>query len=248
MLIFQLASEQVINSFGTHYGWVTAAIAGAQAAYGIYQSMKAKKELARAQAQRPEYKTPEAALANQKLAANLAVTGIPDSQKKFAIENIDRAAQGAYDNIANRRGGLIGSTGVFQSKIDAYRNILSEDVAQRLRNQQMLMQQNANIASFQEKGQQVNQFQPYYDTINTNRALQAAGTQNIGGAIQSAGYAYDQTQQNKFNTDYLNFLKGNQQLGINQVNANKNLPEFISATSIPSQKFDYSSYTSPYGK
>lgn len=155
----------------------------AQAGVGAYQLIKGQMQLANNQ--RPTYEIPQEVKDNLNQAQLQALEGLPEAQRKMFVENIQRSKANAVASLQDRRSGLVGLTGLAQTETDAYRNLLSQDVAARQANQAKLMEQNQVMANYKDKAFEANQMEPYRFKANQANALIGSGMQNL----MSAGYA-----------------------------------------------------------
>ena len=182
---------------------LVAAPAVAQAGTGIYQAVKGG-QLARSM-DRPNFEIPQEILDNLTDSQMQALRGMPAEQKQQYIDNVMRSQQAALGAMGDRKAGLAGLGGVQQNAIDAYRNMLSMDAQQRQTNEQALQGVRSNVADYKDKQFQVNQLDPYNQTMQAAEAMKGAGIQNMIGGVASGaqmGLDYGMFQQ------YMNMLQG----------------------------------------
>lgn len=118
-----------------------------------------------------------------------SLSGIPDAQRAYAMQNIMRSGANALSsgNLTRNSSALVGQ--VQQQQNDAYNQLAAQDVQQRMANQQQLME--AGTALGDQKVAQ-NQYQNYLDQKNRDRALglaqqqKAAAQANITNGFSSA--------------------------------------------------------------
>ena len=128
---------------------------------------------------RPDMPIPSAILENQKLAKSMAQEGMASEQYTKGLKNIDRSATNALRGATDRRGGLMAVGQVQGSKNDALLNL---DVA-RQRNQQGLINQNSNLARYQQNAWDWNKKQKFLETAASARALMGAGAANFNQGL-----------------------------------------------------------------
>ena len=159
---------------------VQAGIGGAQAISGYIQ----KKNLTR-----PEYQIPEEIERNMTEAELMSYYGLPDAQKAEYMQNIQRSTQGALRGISDRKGGLGAVAAAQQTQQDAYMNLLSADVQQRMQNIQAAQNMRQTMANYRDKAFAINEMQPYEQSYAEAQSLIGAGMQNVmGGLTQAANY------------------------------------------------------------
>lgn len=179
---------------------VGAAIAGVgalvQTGFGLSQYFKGKK--AAENLVRPEYQIPPEVAQNLSAAEMAALEGLPAQQKQEFVENIQRGGQQAMASLTDRGLAVAGASGIFQQQTDQYRSLLGADVAARQQAQGNLAEARLTSASFAEKQQQINEFQPYQQDYLSAQAQMGAGMQNIGlgfGSLINTGSQFAQGQQ-----------------------------------------------------
>ena len=127
---------------------------------------------------RPDMPIPSAILENQKLAKSMAQEGMASEQYTKGLKNIDRSATNALRGATDRRGGLMAVGQVQGSKNDALLNLDVADANARQRNQQGLINQNSNLARYQQNAWDWNKKQKFLETAASARALMGAGSMN----------------------------------------------------------------------
>lgn len=178
-------------------GVLAAIPAVAQAGTGIYQAVKGNR-LANSM-ERPNFEIPQEILDNLTDSQMQALRGMPAEQKQQYIDNVMRSQQAALGAMGDRKAGLAGLGGVQQNAIDAYRNMLSMDAQQRQVNEQALQGVRSNVADYKDKQFQVNQLDPYNQTMQAAEAMKGAGIQNMmGGVTSSAQMGLDYLKHKDF--------------------------------------------------
>ena len=141
----------------------------------IYQLVKA----AQLRRERPEYEIPKEVMQNQNIAQNMAMQGLPAAQYNRAQANIDRNTAFGLRQSSSRRGGLVGLAGQEQAANDAYGNLDVADANARRQNMGTWMNQNQNVAQYQDKAWQLNKLEPWQMDMQAAAANQGAGIQNL---------------------------------------------------------------------
>ena len=132
---------------------------------------------------RPDMPIPSAILENQKLAKSMAQEGMASEQYTKGLKNIDRSATNALRGATDRRGGLMAVGQVQGSKNDALLNLDVADANARQRNQQGLINQNSNLARYQQNAWDWNKRQKFLETAASARALMGAGNANFNQGL-----------------------------------------------------------------
>ena len=132
---------------------------------------------------RPDMPIPSAILENQKLAKSMAQEGMASEQYTKGLKNIDRSATNALRGATDRRGGLMAVGQVQGSKNDALLNLDVADANARQRNQQGLINQNSNLARYQQNAWDWNKKQKFLETAASARALMGAGNANFNQGL-----------------------------------------------------------------
>tara|TARA_R110001592_G_scaffold1340_1_gene7933 strand:- start:14661 stop:15245 length:585 start_codon:yes stop_codon:yes gene_type:complete len=164
-------------------GLLSAVPTVAQAGLGIYQTIKGNR-LANSM-NRPVYNIPQEILDNLTDSQIQALRGMPAEQKQQYIDNVMRSQQASFGALGDRKAGLAGIAGVQQNAIDGYRNMLSMDAQQRQTNEQALQGVRSNLAEYKDKEFQMNQMNPYQETMQAAEAMKGAGIQNLMGGVTS---------------------------------------------------------------
>ena len=199
-------------------GGATTTLGAAQTAYGLYLDSKNK---------RPEYNIPDEVYKNLNQATQLALQGIPESQKMDYINNIMRSGAYGLNQLSSRSGGLQGITALNQNQNDAFLKMAAMDANARLANMKDLYNIRQNIADYKDKAWQFNKQNPYYENVAKSQALIGAGMQNVSQGLQAGNTGnvdwggnkkpQQQTQQPQYydyNNYYSPYKSGNQQLFI----------------------------------
>ena len=155
------------------YG-ATAAVKAGLGAYQLYQGQK----LARNNDINNQ-KLPQEYLQNLKMAKRMAGEGLPQQQYNRSLMNI-YANQGTGLKFL-RDTGVRSDAGKISSIVGntnkALENLGAQDVAQKLKNQSLLMSYNDMIARAKK--------QSFDEQAAAARGMQGAGIQNVGGAVES---------------------------------------------------------------
>lgn len=171
--------------------WVAAAVGVGTAAYsigeGIHKKNLAKKALSAANAERPTEQVPQAVLNSQALAQQNANTGLPSAQYNAAMQNIKNQQMQALSGSADRRGGLA-LLGQIQSQgNNANLQLDSANSAQRLKNDQSLVDVNSEVGQWQDKAWQNNYNDKYKNDYNYAMGLLGSGNANVTTGVDQAG-------------------------------------------------------------
>ena len=158
-----------------------------QAIYGLRQLHKGNKDLANLDATRPQRTTDSNLLYNQKLAQNIASTGIPDSAKNYYTESVNRALGGGIKAILQGGGDINMISSLVGGATDSYKQMLAADAQQKLLNQGVLMQQNQNVANENATNWNWNTADPYLTKYARATQMTNSGAQNSMAAIRGAG-------------------------------------------------------------
>ena len=162
-------------------------IGGVQAAMGVGQAVAGfiqKKNLTR-----PEYHIPPEIEKNMSEAELMSYYGMPDAQKAEYMQNIQRSTQSALRGISDRKGGIGAVSVAQQTEQDAYMNLLSADVQQRMQNIQTAQSMRQTMAQYRDKAFEINEMQPYEQDYAEAQSLIGAGMQNVMGGLQTFGTA-----------------------------------------------------------
>ena len=114
-----------------------------------------------------------------------ALRGLPAEQRQQYLDNVMRAQQASLGAMGDRKAGLAGLAGVQQQATDAYRNMLSMDSQARMNAEQRLQSVRGTMADYKDKQFNLNEMQPYQNTMQAAEAMKGAGLQNIMGGVQS---------------------------------------------------------------
>lgn len=161
-------------------------ITGAVVLQGALGAIQMGVGLAKARAAtRPQYVLPTAIEEQMSEAQRLSYYGLPDEQKQEFLDNIARSTAGAVRGASDRRGGLGAIATAAQQEQDAFKGLLSADAQARLNNIQRLQEVRSLYAQYEDKEFTLNELEPYMQEIAAAGALQGAGMQNIGGALNT---------------------------------------------------------------
>ena len=169
-------------------------ITGAIVLQGALGAIQMGVGLAKARAAtRSQYVLPTAIEEQMSEAQRLSYYGLPDEQKQEFLDNIARSTAGAVRGASDRRGGLGAVATAAQQEQDAFKGLLSADAQARLNNIQRLQEVRSLYAQYEDKEFTLNELEPYMQEIAAAGALQGAGMQNIGGALNTLamGSIYD---------------------------------------------------------
>lgn len=161
-------------------------ITGAVVLQGALGAIQMGVGLAKARAAtRPQYVLPTAIEEQMSEAQRLSYYGLPDEQKQEFLDNIARSTAGAVRGASDRRGGLGAVATAAQQEQDAFKGLLSADAQARLNNIQRLQEVRSLYAQYEDKEFTLNELEPYMQEVMAAGALQGAGMQNIGGALNT---------------------------------------------------------------
>ena len=164
--------------------WVAAGVAGTQAVIGGAQYFANKKRIAKEEANRVKYKIPDEVYQNLNQSQQQALQGLPEEQKQQYLSNLQRSSSYALGQAGTRKAGLAGVSAINEQQNVGYGNMLAQDSAARMQNQQQLMGQRANVADYKNMAfsQEKNAQDVYNAKVNANVG---ALTQNLMGAAGS---------------------------------------------------------------
>jgi len=151
----------------------------AEVAYGLYLDKQARN-------MPHEYKIPAEIQANLTEANQRALQGLPEAQKQEYLTSLQRSNAMANTQLGSLNAGLRGVAGANNSLNTGYMNLLGQDAAARAANQNAVYGQRQNMADYKDQAFTINQYNPYIHTRNQAEALQSAGTQQVGNAMQTA--------------------------------------------------------------
>lgn len=161
-------------------------LTGAVIVQGALGAIQLGVGLAKARAAtRPEYILPSAIEEQMSEAQRMSYYGLPEAQKQEFLDNIGRSTAGAVRGASDRRGGLGAVATASQMEQDAYKGLLSADAAARMQNLNRLQDIRSNYAQYEDKAFSLNELEPYMQEVMASGALQGAGMQNIGGALNT---------------------------------------------------------------
>jgi len=159
-----------------------------QTGLGIYQQAKGARMAA--QAERPEYEIPQEIYENLSQSELMALEGLPAEQKKEFVDNIQRGIQAGMRGLKDRSAGLAGIGGLVQQQMDQYRNMFSQDAAQRINNIATLQNNRNTMATYRDKEFKTNELDPYMNQVAAAEAMKGAGLQNIMGGVSAGSNTY----------------------------------------------------------
>lgn len=162
-------------------GYIAGGMTNALAVYQYHKGRKMQKGNVR-----PTYNIPEEITANLTDAQRMALEGLPAEQKQQFINNIQRSQNFGLSALSDRKAGLSGLGSLVQNTTDAYSNLLTQDAAARMQNQQSLMNARGQMAQYKDQAFELNKLNPYYEKEAAAQALMGAGMQNFVKAHQTA--------------------------------------------------------------
>lgn len=161
-------------------------LVGAVIAQGALGAIQTGVGIAKAKAAtRPEYMLPTAIEEQMTEAERMSYYGLPEEQKREFLDNIARSTVGQVRGLSDRRSGVGAVQAAAQGERDAYKSLLSADSAARMANIDRLQNVRSAYAQFEDKRFALNELEPYMQEVNAAAALQGAGLQNIGGALNT---------------------------------------------------------------
>lgn len=175
------------------FSWVAAGAAVVGAGVSIYKGIQEKKQAKSLMAnnQRPIEAVPTDIYANQQLAQNMSLNGLPSEQYQQAQKNIQRQQAAAMGQAQDRRSGVANIGAIQQGTNDAYGNLDAANAAARHQNQLGLLGVNNQVAGWKDKVFDWNNKQKYIENQNYAMGLLGAGNQNLYSGIDKfAGAAF----------------------------------------------------------
>ena len=168
--------------------YIAAGAAVVGAGVSIYKGIKQKNDAKKLQNEnpRPSEALPEEELANQRMAQNMSLEGLPSAQYEQARKNIQRQQAAAVGSAQDRRSGVANIGAIQQGTNDAYGNLDAANAGARRQNQLALMGVNDKVAVYRDKLFDWNQRQRYIQNENYAMSLLGAGNANIYGGIDKA--------------------------------------------------------------
>ena len=168
--------------------WVAAGVAVVGGGIKMYQGAQQRKAGERAEQMaelhKPEFKIPVEEQANLLEARKMALSGMPDAQRRAAEQDIQRTSQAAMRGAATRKGGLGMISQVASQESRANLALMQSDVAARRQNIQQMMQQRSVIAGYKQKRFE-HEYNEYSADLDYARAQIGAGIQNQQSGIDS---------------------------------------------------------------
>lgn len=157
------------------------AIAG-QAAYGLFQKAKGNK-LAR-NLVRPIQTVQNEFIENAANAENMSRVGMPTQQYNNSLNNIQRNTNAGLRMSSRLGGGNIAS--IVRAQNDATMGVDAQDANTRIANQRFAINQKGILGAQKQAAFDWNQKGSYLEKLAEAQSLKGAGTQNIGGAMNTA--------------------------------------------------------------
>jgi hypothetical protein len=155
--------------------------------YGVGQTISGNKKLNQLEDNRPIKTVDPNILYNQQLAGQIASQGIPDASKNFYTDSIERGLGSTIQASLDSGQGLNTINQSFGNANDSFRQLLSMDAEQRLKNQQVLMDANKEVRDENLRAWDWNEAQKYGDKYKRYSDQTNAGAQNIFGGGQGVG-------------------------------------------------------------
>lgn len=171
---------------------------------------------------RPDYVIPREVYQNKNLAQQQAMEGLPEETMNQYMANLERGtAYGLRD--LSRNNSIAGVGRLNDSMNMGYANIVSMDAQARQAHMAALMEQNQNVANYQDQAFQLNQLNPYYENKAKDQAMMGAGMQNMSQGFQSSNSGYDWGAGNKDQKSQMQVVKPAS--GNNYYTPNQNSPD-----------------------
>lgn len=182
--------------------WIAAGAAVVGAGVSIYKGIKQKQEAKKLERDnpRPTENVPEEVYANQQMAQNMSLQGLPSEQYEQARRNIQRQQAAATGQAQDRRSGVANIGAIQQGTNDAYGNLDAANAGARHQNQLALIGVNNQVAGWKDKVFDWNQRQKYIESHNYALSLLGSSNANIyGGADKLLGGAFQAYGSGAFN-------------------------------------------------
>lgn len=175
------------DNFGV-WGAGLGALSGlVQTFVGAHERHKGMKMYEQAQQNFPEYTPPSEYAANQRLAAMLAMQGMPAEEYTQALQNIGRSQQFGL-NALQTRGGSIADVGqITQAGADASTKLGVASAEMQRQGIQNLEQANLQQAQQEQQAYNINKLQRYLMRLGMASSLMQAGGQTLAGGINQVG-------------------------------------------------------------
>lgn len=168
--------------------WISVAVVGGGSLLNAgIQYEVGKKNQKQNEQNRPQAQIPAEIQQNLNQAQQQALQGLPEAQKQQYLDNLHQSTAYGLNQLGTRNAGLAGVAQVNQQLNQGYQNLLSQDSAARMANQDKLYGARQNLADYKQQNFQINQLNPYYEHIASNQALNGALFQNINNGLDMAG-------------------------------------------------------------
>jgi hypothetical protein len=168
--------------------WVAAGMGGVALATSVYKGYQgnkrekeAKDKLSRLQ--KPEYVIPQEIKDNLTEAEARSLEGLPASQKKEYIQNLERSQTAAMQESGNRKGGLIGVQNAIQTSNNAYNELVSKDAVARENNRNKVAGARTDLAN-EKLRKQASEKLDYQNELSSIQG-------DLGASIQQQNEAFD---------------------------------------------------------
>lgn len=132
---------------------------------------------------RPFYNQSSALQENRAIAQNLASTGLPSQVYNNNVNQIQQNFSTGLRMLGGRGVSPFNVNSLIRNNNQAYANLNAQDAQARLQGTQQLMNANTAIANDQRYAFNVNQLQPYQQTMALAQGLGRAGSQNIFNSL-----------------------------------------------------------------
>lgn len=165
----------VVGILGTGYGIYS----------GAHQKAKAKKALAKLDAEQPVETIPKEIIQNQELASLRSKTGLPSEQYVMAMKNIQRQQARTLKAANDRRMGLSVLGTVDDNAQRAITNVDVQNAKARQENEKVLIDVNNQVANYKKGIYDRNIRQIWNRNYDYNMGLLGSGNQNISNSISS---------------------------------------------------------------
>lgn len=171
--------------------WAAVAVAGVSLAVGVgtkihNNNVAKKKERAN---KRPTYNTPSEINDNQSLAAQNAQQGLSDASMQVALDNANQQYSGSIDALLKAGGGLNSVSDLYDTFGNNLKDLVGLDDEMRLKNQQIFMGANEEVAASRDKEFQFNKYAPFADQAQRIAELRAQGNAAFQAGITGASGA-----------------------------------------------------------
>lgn len=192
--------------------WVAAGVASAQLTFAGVQAYRGWRQKKKGEEQlqdlkQPKYSTPESLeeghekakgmwAQNISSAKHRVVEGLPEAIKQQFIQKLDRGTASGLAFAGKRGRGLAGLEDIQQARVEGAGDIATMEAQSQLQAEQDLanarigmasasVQEGRDLATQEERGFNINQFQPWAMKYGQAQAMMGAGAQNIDTGMQT---------------------------------------------------------------